>query len=118
MKNNSFLIIRIIIRISIYIECALGGVLCDVLCSALCGALLGNCSTPPSTLKKNSILIFLIIKTVSAIHKKEGFMNYTKNNMSRWIGLNLPSLSGSSAHKGRNRNNEICKNRIVYGHVY
>jgi hypothetical protein len=62
MKNNLFLIININMNISIYIECALGGVLCGVLCSALCGVLLGNCSTPPSTPKKNSILIFVLLK--------------------------------------------------------
>lgn len=119
MKNNSFLKIRIRMSITIYIVCALSGDLGGALCSYLYGALSGNYRVPHSTPKKSLIFIsFQRIKTVSAIHKKEGFMNYTKKYMSRWIGLYLPFWLDSSAHRERKKSNEISKKRIIYGYLY
>ena len=95
MKKNSFLKIRIRIVTNIYIVCALSGALSGVLCSALCGVLSGNCRAPHSTPKKNSVfMIFPRTKKLSEIYKKEGFMNYIKNNMSRWIGFHFPFWPG------------------------
>lgn len=118
MKNNSFLHIRIIIITTIYIVCALSGALSGVLCNELYGALLGDCRAPHSTPKKNTVFTILHrIKTLSTIHKKEGFISYIQNNMGSWIGFYLPFWPGSSAHQERKANNEIRKNRTFYGHL-
>lgn len=118
MENNSFLKIRIRIVTNIYIVCALSGALCGALCSYLYGVLSGNCRALQSTPKKSSVfLIIPRIKTVSATYKKEGFINYINNNMSRWIGFYLPFWPGLSAHQERKASNEIRQNRTIYEHL-
>jgi hypothetical protein len=115
MKNNLFLKIRIRIVTTIYIEYVLGYVLGNVLCAVLGHVLLAYSSTSPSTQHNRSIISpFHNYKPFQAMHKKEGISNY----MGRRTGFNLPSLPGLSAHKGRKRNNEICKNRTIHGHIY
>lgn len=118
MKNILFLTIKIIIVITIYIVCALSGVLCGALSGVLCSALLSNCRAPHSTPQNSSIFVpFLENKIISTTHKKEGFINYIKNNMSRWIGLYLPFWPDLSAHQERKRN-ERCQIPIIYGYIY
>ena len=118
MKKNSFLHMRIIIFTTIYIVCALPGALGGALCSYLYGVLSGNCRALLRAPKKSSVFIFLSrIKILSATHKKEGFTNYIKNNMSRWIGFYLPFWPGLSAHPERKASNEIRQNRTIYGDI-
>lgn len=118
-KNNLFSKIKMIICISIYIVFVLGDVLGNVLRHVLGDVLLGDFSTTPSTPQNRSIFSPIVrSKPSSATHKKEGLSNYTKIHMGRRNGFYLPSLSGLSAHKGRKSNNEICKNRTIYGNLY
>ena len=119
MKKNSFLKIRIIIVTNIYIVCALSGALSGVLSSGLFGVLSGNCRALHSTPQNSSVFIlFFKNNTFTATHKKEGFISYIKNNMSRWIGFHLPFWPGSSAHQERKASNEIRQNRTIYGDIY
>ena len=119
MKKKLFSKIKIRIVTTIYIVCAMSGALSGALCSALYGALSGNCRALHSTPKKSSVfMIFSGIKTLPTAHKKEGFMGYKLNNMSRQIGFYLPFWPGLFAHPERKASNELRPNTIIYEHLY
>ena len=106
-KKNLLLLIEIRMVTTMYIVRALLGTLSGVLFGVLYGALLGNCRAPLRSPKERSICMpFLNNKTISARHKKEGFMNHIENNKGRRIGLYLHFWPGSSAHLERRRSDE------------